>query len=83
MALEGSRLYRRFEIEGVVYFAIYVDAAGNLTNIEVANPEAVDPLLQKEESRVVMDYQLVIENQEDRSGQAVDGILMLPIRFRL
>ncbi|EON76345.1 hypothetical protein ADIS_3473 [Lunatimonas lonarensis] len=74
---------RQKGLVGVVYLAFDMDDSGRLRSIEVANPEAVDPILIEEALRVVSAYPLTFEPMEDRYGNPKEGILRLPIRFAL
>ena len=74
---------RQKGIQGVVYFAFKVDSSGKVTDLSIANPEEVDRSLQEEAIRVVTSFNIEFYPQEDRSGQPVEGGIMLPIAFRL
>lgn len=74
---------RQKGIQGVVYIAFDMDAAGSLTGMRVANLGHVEPMFQEEALRVIKSYPLAFEPKEDRYGNPMEGTLVLPVRFSL
>ena len=73
---------RRTELEGVVYVWFMVDAAGNIKNPEIMNPEQVHHSLAKEALRVVKKYpHRWTPGYKD--GLAIPFAMRMPINFSL
>jgi len=73
---------RQNNSEGVAYVAFEVDESGKIQNVEVANPEEIDPLLAQEALRAIEKYPYLW------TPMLVDGKpqyckTKLPVNFRL
>lgn len=80
--MKYPKLARRKGIEGYIYMILKVDNEGYLKDMEVGNPE-FEPLFETEALRVLANFNWEFEPQEDRFGNPVEGILVLPILFRM
>lgn len=80
--MKYPKLARRKGIEGYIYMILTVDPEGHLKAMEVGNPE-FEPLFEAEALRVLASFNWDFEPEEDRFGNPVEGILSLPILFRM
>ncbi|PZX46868.1 energy transducer TonB [Algoriphagus chordae] len=68
---------------GTVMLAVHVNSNGIKTKITIANPASVDESLAEEALRVARSYEGRFMTAVDLDGNPIDGILLVPIRFKL
>lgn len=73
---------RRKGTEGYLNIVLTIDKDGNLKEMAIGNPE-FEPLFETEARRVLKNFNWDFSPQEDRDGTYVEGVLILPIRFRM